>query len=388
MPATTDLLPVDDLARLRGRRSSKWRSYPADVLPLTVAELDFPIAEPIQDALLAAVRGSDTGYAAPVPELGEALASFAASRWGWPVDPDGVQAVTDVGVGVVELLRVLCRPGDSVVISPPVYPPFFEWLPEAGVRTVEVPLTHRQTGGRTGWRLDLDALADAFRAGPAGYLLCSPHNPVGAVHSAEDLRSLVELADRYQVRLISDEIHAPLALPGATFTPLLSVPGADQLAVTVMSASKAWNLAGLKCAAVVTGPGPMRALVRRLPPDTKWRIGHFGVLATIAAYSEGQPWLDRLLATLADRRALLGELLADRLPQLAWQPPEASFLAWLDCRALGTGGAPRDRFLQHGRVALEPGPSFGAIGSGFARLNFGTSADILDIATAAMSAVC
>lgn len=376
------LLNVDPIERLRLRRSAKWRSYPADVLPLTVAELDFDLAPAISAALHEAVDRSDTGYAMAVPELGQAFAAFAAQRWSWKVAPESVTAVADVGVGVVELLRVLCRPGDAVVISPPVYPPFFAWSPEAGARTVEVPLAH----GAYGWRLDLPALEAAFALHPAAYLLCNPHNPVGRVHTADELSTLVGLARRYHVTLVSDEIHAPLVLPGATFTPLLSVPGAAEVGISVVSASKAWNVAGLKCAAVVTQSPGMAAVVERFAPDIRWRTGHLGVIAAVAAYTEGGPWLDQLLLTLDERRSLLDRLLRERLPQVRWVPPQATYLAWLDCTAIGDGDAPRERFLQHGRVALEPGLRFGVEGAGFVRLNLGTSAEILDAATAEMTA--
>jgi cystathionine beta-lyase len=374
-------LPVEPLEVLRQRRSAKWRTYPADVLPLTVAEMDFNLAAPVAEALREAVERSDSGYAMPVPDLGEALAGFAASRWNWDIDPGSVTAVTDVGVGVVELLRVLTHPGDAVVISPPVYPPFFDWVPEAGARLLEVPLAH----GSAGWRLNLAGLEAAFATHPAAYVLCNPHNPVGRAHSADELAALVRLAEIYHVTIISDEIHAPLALPGAMFTPLLTVPGAAEVAVSVVSASKGWNLAGLKCAAVVTGGPSMAAVVDRFPPDARWRIGHFGVIASVAAFTAGEPWLDQLLATLDHRRAFLGDLLRQRLPMVTWHPPEATFLAWLNCSAVGPDNEARERFLEHGRVALEPGLRFGAAGSGHARLNFATSADILDQATAGMA---
>jgi len=150
MTPVTVPLPVDGLAVLRQRRSAKWRVYPADVLPLTVAEMDFALAPPVSEALRAAVERSDTGYALAAPDLGEAVARFAAARWGWPVDPASVTAVADVGVGSVELLRVLCRPGDGVVISPPVYPPFFHWVAESGTRLVEAPLRQDGTGVAAG----------------------------------------------------------------------------------------------------------------------------------------------------------------------------------------------------------------------------------------------
>jgi len=194
MGSVTVPLPVDELAVLRGRRSAKWQTYPADVLPLTIAEMDFPIAEPITEALREAVSRSGTGYAMPVPELGEAVAGFADARWGWPVDPGSVAAVTDVSTGCVGLLRAWCRPGEAVVISPPVYPPFFDWVAEVGARLIEAPL--RQDGSGM-WQLDLDALRDAFRVRPAAYILCSPHNPVGRVHDRGELEVVVQLAHEY-----------------------------------------------------------------------------------------------------------------------------------------------------------------------------------------------
>jgi cystathionine beta-lyase len=237
-----------------------------------------------------------------------------------------------------------------------------------------------------GWRLDLDGLERAFATHPAAFVLCNPHNPVGRVHSRDELAAVVRLARAYGVPVVSDEIHAPLALPGAAYTPMLTVPGGPEVAVSLVSASKAWNLAGLKCAAVVTASPAMAAVVDRLPPDTPWRVGHFGVLATVAAFTDGVPWLDDLLTTLDDRRALLGRLLRERLPRLSWHPPEATFLAWLDCTAVGEGDQPRETFLDKARVALEPGPKFGAVGTGHVRLNFATSAEILDEATRRMAA--
>ena len=375
-------LPIDPLDLLRQRRSSKWQTYAKDVLPLTVAEMDVNLAPPVAEVLAEAVRRSDTGYGRAAPDLGRAVAGFAARRWSWDVDPAQVTGVTDVGVGVVELLRALTRPGDAVAISPPVYPPFFDWGPEAGVRLLEVPLARTDEG----WRLDLAALERAFATHPAAYVLCNPHNPVGRVHHPDELAALVRLARIYRVTLISDEIHGPLVLPGATFTPLLTVPGAADVAVTVMSASKAWNLAGLKCAAVVTASPSLAAAVNRFPPDTIWRVGHLGVLAAVAAYTEGEAWLDDLLVTLDQRRDQLGRLLATQLPQVSWHPPEATFLAWLDCSAIGPDDTAREQFLDRGRVALQPGLRFGALGGGYARLNFGTSEAILDEAVSRMAA--
>ncbi len=372
-------LVVPSLPELRLRRSVKWQTFPDDVLPLFVAEMDYGLAPPVTEVLQTAVGRGDLGYSAASPELGKAFAGFAGRHWGWELDPGRVTAVTDVSVGVVELLRRLVRPGDPVVISPPVYPPFFDWVPEAGGRTLEVPL-------RDG-RLDLAGLEAAFATHPAAYMLCNPQNPVGRVHEPAELAELVRLATLYHVPIISDEIHAALVLPGATFTPLLTVPGAAEIALSVVSASKAFNLAGLKCAAVVSASAAMARVVDSMVVEVTERTGHLGVLAAVAAFTEGDEWLAALIGTLAARREQLGSLLATRLPSLRWVPPEATYLAWLDASALGRDAEPRHRFLTEARVALEPGTRFGAAGSGHVRLNYATSPEILAAAIDRMSAV-
>ena len=371
----TDLLPVDPLSRLRDRRSTKWRAHGPDVLPLTIAEMDFALPDAVREVLTDAIERSDTGYAMPLDGLGEALSGFAERRWGWRIDPAGVTAATDVSAGVVEMLRLFTAPGDRVVINPPVYSPFFDWLAEARTTLQAVPLADG--------RLDLPALDRAFATKPAAFVLCNPQNPVGRVHTPDELAAVVDLATRHEVPVISDEIHAPLVLPGATFTPFLTVPGAAEIGVSVVSASKAFNLAGLKCATIVAGSQNMRDVVAKMPRDIRWRTGHFGVLATIAAYTNGDEWLERLLATLDDRRTLLTGLIRDRLPVVSWRPPEATFLAWLDCRSLGSGTEPSDLFLRAG-VALEDGSRFGEH-RGYVRLNFGTSAEVLELAVDRMA---
>jgi cystathionine beta-lyase len=352
------------------------------VLPLPVAEMDFALAPPISAALIDAVQRSDTGYALADRDLPEALANFARARWDWTVNGDAVRVATDVGVGCVDLLRVLCEPGDSVVFNPPVYPPFFHWIDETRTRPVEVPL---RLDDDNSWRLDLDRLADAFAERPKVFLLCNPHNPVGRVHTREELGEVLRLSHEYGVTVLSDEIHAPLVLPGATFTPFLTIPGAADAVISLVSASKAWNLAGLKCALLVSAGPKMTAVIDRRPMDARWRVGHLGVLASVAAFREGMEWLDALIATLEQRRTQLGRLLEEHLPAVHWSPPQATYLAWLDCRYYGDGEIPQLRFLEQGQVALEPGPAFGQPGSGWVRLNFATSPGILDEAIRRMA---
>lgn len=380
------------LSELRQRTSMKWRAHPADVLPLWVAEMDVGLAEPIVQRLTAAIAAGDTGYPSG-HGYADAVAGFARDRWGWDgIEPDRTALVPDVMLGIVEVLRLITRPGDAVVVTPPVYAPFYAFITHADRRVLEAPLADDG-------RLNLATLQAAFEASPGRtvLLLANPHNPTGAVHTRAELEAVAELAGRYGVRIISDEIHAPLVLPGASFTPLLSVPGlADGFAL--FSASKGWNLAGLKAALLVAGPDALADLAR-LPEEVSHGPSHLGVLAHTAAFAEGGEWLDELVAGLAANRALLTRLVADRLPTLRLLVPQATYLAWLDCRSLGLhqpdDGAirivselagPAQLFLDSGRVALSSGHVFGTGGAGFVRLNFATSTAILTEAVDRMAA--
>lgn len=365
-------LPLDEL---RDRTSEKWREYPADVLPLFVAETDFPLAPAISAALRRAVETGDTGYVASRTPLADAYAAFARRRFGWQVDPGRIRSTADVSMGIVEILRRVTRPGERVVVTPPVYPPFYDLVEEAGAEIERVPL--RDTGA--GWELDLDGIRTAFATGASAILLCNPHNPTGTVHDRLALAALAELADEFGASVVSDEIHAPLAQPGTGFTPFLSVNDAAQrVGYAVVSASKAFNLAGLKCALMVTADDATTAVVRALPVEVEWRTGQFGLLAAVAAFSEeSDAWLDGLLHTLDENRVLLARLLAQHLPGARYRLPDAGYLAWIDLTDLGWGDNPARRILREAKVALHYGPAFGDEGKGHVRLNFGTSPEII-----------
>ena len=376
--------PFDDLSLelLHTRRSAKWVKYPPDVLPVWVAETDFALALPIHEALQTAVARDDVGYA-DATGLGEAYAGFAAARFGWTIEPGRVRLVADVMSAVAELLRGLIEPGEGVVVNPPVYPPFFAVTREVGRKLVEAPLVLADGG----WELDLEALEHAFAGGARAYLLCHPHNPTGRSFSRDDLGAVASLAASYGVTVIADEVHAPLALPGCVHVPYLTVDDAADNGVAIVSASKAWNIPGLKCAQIVAGSEAMHErLEASLPGHLPYHAGHLGVLASLAAYEHGGEWLDALVVHLDRNRALLAELLAELLPGVGYVPPEAGYLAWLDCRSLALGDDPSAVFLERGRVALSPGPTFGEPGKGFARLNFGTSSGLLEQAVERMAA--
>jgi cystathionine beta-lyase len=285
-------------------------------------------------------------------------------------------------VGVGEVIRIVTAPGDRVAFNTPAYPPFWTTIREYGREVLEVPLRHT----RAGWDLDLDALERAFASGARAYLFCNPHNPTGRVFPRAQLERIAGLAGRYGVAVIADEIHGFLTLPSAMYVPFVSLgEDAARNAVTLTSASKAWNVAGLKCALIVAGSAELRERLRALPHELVGRAGHFGVLASIAAFRDGGSWLRALLAHLDRNRTLLSELLADRLPPVRYVPPEASYLAWLDCGELGLGAEPAAHFLEHGRVALARGLNYGREGAGFVRLNIGTTAALLTEAVSRMA---
>jgi cystathionine beta-lyase len=361
------------IAELRRRRSAKWTMFPPDVLPAWVAEMDFPLDDGIRSALLASIENDDCGYANGAG-VGEAFARFAAAWFGWTVDPRGIFVLPDVLVGIAEILHALTERGARIVINSPVYPPFFRTVREVERTVDDVPLLRREGG----WDLDLAGLERAFAGGAAAYLLCSPHNPLGKVFTADELRAIAQLAKRYGVLVVADEIHAPLTMPGATFTPYLAVSDPlDGDGVALSSASKAWNLPGLKCAVAIAGTERMRKRLAAMPAELPWRAGNLGVVASIAAFEQGGPWLRALLDYLDGNRRLLTRLVARDLPGVRYVEPQASYLAWLDCAALDLGTDPVGVFLERGRVALTRGRDFGPQSAPFVRVNVGTSQAIL-----------
>ena len=360
-------LQVPDLATLHKRRSEKWSGHEPEVLPSTVAEMDFPLAPEVAAALHAAIDRHDLGYTPPTAtQLSEAFAGFALRRMGWSVDQDQITLVPDVMAGLIELCRVLLAPGEQVAFFTPAYPPFFAELPQARVELVQLPLGADAA-------VDLEALEAALAGGVRALVLTNPHNPTGRVIPRAELEQIAELCASYGCWVLADEIHAPLVLEDTIHTPWLEVSdAARERGIVLTSASKAFNLAGLKTALVITASDRAREAAQRVPPLTD-RLGLLGVIAAEAAFAHGDRWLDAVRTQLAANRAVLGELLAAELPKITWTPPQASYLAWLDCRAFALGDNPSETFLERGRVALSRGLDYGREGAGFVRLNFGTS---------------
>ena len=363
------------LSELRQRRSVKWRAYPEDVLPMFVAETDYPLAPAITATLHRAIDLGDTGYTPSDPGIRAAFTGFASRRYGWDVDAAGLRTTADVSMGIVEILRRTVAPGEGVIVTPPVYPPFYDLVAEAGATVCRVPLRHTSQG----WTLDLDGIETAFTEGARAILLCNPHNPTGTVHSRASLARLAEIAAAHGAVVVSDEIHAPLVAAGVEYTPFLAASEvAAEVGFAVTSASKAFNLAGLKCAIMVTAGESAASIVRGMPDEVEWRTGLFGALASVAAFSaDSDEWLDRMIAAIDVNRRLLADLLAQHLPAARYRVPDAGYLAWVDLTDLGWGDNPSARILREARVALHSGPAFGAQGAGHVRVNLGCAPEVL-----------
>ena len=365
------LTPLSDLYK---RKSVKWRRYPNDVLPLWVAEMDFPIAEPIKDALRDMIDRSDTGYLGPFPELFESYARFARDRWGWQPDVSQMRIATDVGVGAVEVIRTLINPGDGMVINSPVYENFWNWVNELKAKLVDVPM--KKSG--LDYSIDLDALESAYRSGAKVHLLSNPHNPIGIVHDHETLAAIAELAKKYGVVIISDEIHAPLTYSEKKLIPFLSVSqSAKEVGITITSASKAFNLAGLKCAMIIAENESLRDRINVMPLAVAFRASLFGATAATAAFQHGLSWLDSVMKLLDENRKLLKNLIDTKLPGVGYRIPDFGYLGWIDLAALNLGDDPCERLLERGRVALVKGSAYGPQHQSFARFNFGTNPEII-----------
>jgi cysteine-S-conjugate beta-lyase len=363
------------LDELRKRKSSKWRQYPSDVLPLPVAEMDFPIAPAVKASLQDMLDRSDTGYLGAFPELFEAFAKFSKSRWNWQPDSTQIRIATDVGVGIVEVMRTLIKAGDKVMLNSPVYENIWKWIPEVNATLVDVPLTENELN----YKLDLDAIEREYANGVKLHILCSPHNPVGIIYTRSELETIATLAKMYGVIILSDEIHGPLTFNKKDFYPFLSVSDdAKEVGIIITSASKSFNFAGLKCALIITESAMLKEKINAMPPALTWRASLFGAVASTAAYSESDEWLDGVLITLNENRHLVKKLIDTKIPTIKYRIPDFGYLAWLDVSSLGLGSDPAGQILERSKLALNAGILYGPKHSNFVRLNFGTSEEIIN----------
>lgn len=371
-------MAFDDItvADLQRSGSVKWSKFPGR-LGAFIAEMDFGTAPAVTQALHRAVDAAAFGY---LPDaLREQLAA-ATSEWlrrnhHWEVAPERIRPLGDVIAGLQAAIEHFSKPGTPVIIPTPAYMPFLTVPRSLGREQIELPML--PDGDR--YVYDLDALDAAFRAGADLLVLCNPHNPIGRVLERDELLAISEVVDRHGGRVFSDEIHAPLVFPGHEHVSYASVsPVAAAHTVTAISASKAWNLPGMKCAQLVLSNPADAAHWAQVGDGFEHGAATLGVIANTAAYSLGEGWLEEVIAYLDGNRKFLGDLLADRLPEVGYRAPEGTYLAFLDCRALELGERPAEFFLERAGVALTDGSDCGRAGRGFVRLNFATPRPILE----------
>lgn len=381
----SDVFSGVTVAAARAAGSFKWTELDDDgLIGAGAAEMDFGTAPPVAAALREAVDAHMFGYLAPAvaAQARAACAEWQRETYGWDVPPDDVRLLPDVVRAFHVAVEHFSRPGSAVIVPTPAYPPFLRVPPMLGRRVVELPMV--ADGGR--YRLDLDLLARAFTDGAHLLVVCNPHNPAGRVLEPAELSAICAVVDRHGGRVFADEVHAPLVYPEHRHVPYASVSSAAAAhTITATSASKAWNLPGLKCAQMLLSNDADRARWERLNRLAIDGTSTLGAVAATAAYRLGRPWLRALLAHLDRNRRLLATLLGEHLPQVPYTPPEGTFLAWLDCRELAVS-SPAGHFAAHAGVVTLDGADCGRAGEGFVRVNFGTSQEVLRSVVAGLAA--
>jgi cystathionine beta-lyase len=363
------------LERLRAGGSLKWSLHP-DAIGAFVAEADIGTAPAVAAALHAAVDAGRLGYLPEhlVAAMAQAWCGFSRSRGGWDVPAERVRPLGDVVAGLRAAIEHFSAPGSPVIVPTPAYMPFLYVPQTLGREVVQVPMVERE--GRL--THDLDGIAAAYDAGAGLLLLCNPQNPLGRVFTREELSGLAEVVDRAGGRVFADEIHAPLVYDGHRHVCYASLsPVAAGHTVTATSASKAWNVPGVKCAQLVLSNDADAETWNRVGLEHEHGTSILGVVAATAAYTDGVPWLDEALGHLDGSRRLLGDLLEGHLPDVGYHAPEGTYLAWLDLRPLGLGDHPAEWLLAHAGVALTDGTRCGEAGAGFARYTFATPRPVM-----------
>ena len=362
----------DQIIDRRNTDCEKWddRSVmDADGVPLWVADMDFACAPAIVEAIQQRADHPCFGYTIENPADNEALIGFWKRRHGLEIQPGEIQMLPCVITGLKTCVRAFTQPGDSVAIVTPVYGPFYGSIQSNGRVVRAVSLLRDEETGR--YELDFGAMQKALREGAKLMMLCSPHNPVSRLWTKEELTRLCELAEEYGVPIVCDEIHADFVYPPQRFVSILSIPEGRNRAVMLCSASKTFNVAGLQQAAMVCmNPDLLEKLRKELNAAGVMCGNTFALLAARAAYTQGDDWLDGLIAYLDGTRKLLADWVAAYVPKAKMSPIEATYLAWLDMRAYGLTCEEMARKCRKAKVALTGGTFFGEEGEGFMRVNF------------------
>jgi cystathionine beta-lyase len=381
-PADLDGLQVE---LLQSRITEKWNTYPEAELNAWVAEMDYPLADPIRRVIQTAVDKSDVGYpiAPNATGLREAFAERMAERFDWVIDARRVEILTDVVQGMYVALEAYSRPGEGVVVQTPIYPPFLQSVRESERTLIEnelvVAADATASGSANGYAIDFDRLRETADKRTRVVLFCNPHNPTGRVFTQGELETLAELACERDWIVVSDEIHQDLVYEPARHIPFATLgPEVAARTVTLTSATKAFNIPGLRTAVAHFGSADLQKRFNRaFPRHVRGGIGTLGLYCTNAAWQHSQPWLDEVHAYLDANRKFLDAYLSEHIPEIVHHSPDATYLAWLDCRAFDLRPSPGAFFLKEAAVSLSDGRNFGEQFQGFARLNFATSRNIL-----------
>lgn len=376
---------IYDFDRIIDRRktdSVKWQRYGEGVLPLWVADMDFPSPEPVIEALRQRVDHGIFGYPAELPELRPVLAQQLAERYGWQVDVEAIMLMPGVVTGFNLAAHTVTSPGDGLLAQTPVYFPILHAPGNVEGTLDQMELTRRADGQ---YEIDFDLFEAAITDRTRIFVLCNPHNPVGRVFRRDELEQMAEICLRHDIVICSDEIHCDLVFPGHPHIPIASLaPEIAARTITLMAPSKTYNIAGLKCSVAIIEDKELRqAFLDAKRGIVPW-VNLLGQVAALAAYRDGGDWLRQVLDYLTANRDFLLDYVTSRLPGVRMARPEGTYLAWLDCRQAGLPGNPHKFFLEEARVAMNDGAVFGQGGAGFVRLNFGCPRATLEDALARM----
>lgn len=349
----------------------KWHAYDSDVLPLWVADMDFRSPEPLIRALHERVDHGVFGYAKEPTELYKTICRRMEERYNWKISPKDIILLPGVMTGVMMACQstALDYPGAGILVQIPMYPPILTAYEKIGLTRQESELVRNPEGT---YEIDLNSFEAAVTPQTRIFTLCNPHNPVGRAFKREELEGIAEICLKHDITICSDEIHSDLIYPGARHTPIASIdPEISKKTITLIAATKTFNIAGLKCSAAIVQDPDLREKFKKGGMGFFHGVNLMGMIATLAAYREGQEWLDQLLIYLEGNRDYVYETIRNDFPSVTLAKPEATYLAWLDFRNSGIEGNPFDFFLKNARVALNDGAAFGENGRGFLRLNFG-----------------
>jgi len=372
------MFDFDETINRRKSESLKWNTYPEDVIPMWVADMDFQSPPAVLHALEERVKHGVFGYGVEEPGLRESVCTWVEKRYHWKIDPSHMLFVPGVVTGLNWAVRQLLKPGAKFIIQTPVYPPFYQVAQNADLCEIQIPLIKDEFGY---YSQDIKAFEAAIDENTQGFILCNPHNPVGRVFTKPELTQVAEVCKKNNLIIFSDEIHGDLIYEGNVHVPIASIDSEiSKHSVTLIAPSKTFNIAGLYCSVLIC---QNENLLSRLSAGRNGIVVEPNLLAQVAAraaYENGEGWLSEIMVYLDRNRRLISDFLKEEMPELKYSMPEGTFLGWIDCSELRIGEDPAEFFLREARVAFSPGHIFGDTGKSFVRINFGcTYATLIEV---------